>query len=159
MRTKRTSTPIRIDNRILEELRQVVAEKDLRVVSFYGNSKQLRELMESDNYPVMAEVMTKRGLLESVLCGAIDYIRECEDLPRATFAEFDKNDYGSNNCRWGGDKWHEQSQRECQRSKMAYENNWYRNPETPKVERFTVDGTLNPEVHSSETETPKEDSQ
>ena len=76
MRTKRTSTPIRIDNRILEELRQVVAEKDFRVFSFYGNSKQIREQMESDNHPVMAEVMTKRGLLESVVCGAIDYIRD-----------------------------------------------------------------------------------
>lgn len=125
MRTKRTSTPIRIDNRILEELRQVVAEKDFRVFSFYGNSKQIREQMESDNHPVMAEVMTKRGLLESVLCGAIDYIRDFGNAPRGTIPEFDENN-------WGGDKWRDWIGREHLRYKMAYENNWYRNIETLK---------------------------
>ena len=130
MRTKRTSTPVRLDDSIFSELLQMIAEKDLRVLFLYGNSKQIRE--QFNNHKPMGEVMTKRGLLEMILCNVIDYLREFDDLPRATRAVFDKNDYGSNNYHWGGDKWHEQSQRECRRSKIAYENNWFNKPETPK---------------------------
>lgn len=139
------SPPVRVDDRIVSELRRVVAEKDLRVLFYNGNADEIREQME--NHTSMAETLTRRGLIEMILFEVIGYIREHGDTPKASVPDFEKD-------RKGFLDW---NLREHQMFRLAYQNNWVRETETPKVDDFNVSDTLKSEVHSSETETPKED--
>lgn len=79
---KITSTVVRIDDALLNELKQVLNEKEIRGFTFAGTYDDLKAIIDEGEFPLMTEHFTLRGLVEAALRGYVDYVQHHGTVPK-----------------------------------------------------------------------------